>query len=155
VASWQEFVDGDPELAAVAGRRMEAAGLVLVGTLRANGWPRISPVEPLVVGGNLYLGMMWRSRKAVDLLRDPRCVVHTVVTDKGGTEGDVKIYGRAVDVADPAERERYAVALEAQIGWRPSGDFHLFRVDITEVGYFAVVGDGHDVRTWVPPAAPA
>jgi hypothetical protein len=64
----------------------------------------------------------------------------------------VKIYGRAMEVADPAEREGYGVALEAQIGWRPGGDFHLFGVEITEVGYFAVVGDGHDVRTWVPPA---
>ncbi|HWD51688.1 MAG TPA: pyridoxamine 5'-phosphate oxidase family protein [Acidimicrobiales bacterium] len=151
MASWAEFTDGDPELAAVAGRRMDASGLVLVGTLRANGWPRISPVEPLVVDGTLYLGMMWQSRKAVDLLRDPRCVVHTVVTDKGGTEGDVKIYGRARDVTDAAERGRYGVALEAHIGWRPSGDdYHLFAVDITQVGYVAVVGEGHDVRTWVP-----
>jgi hypothetical protein len=61
---------------------------------------------------------------------------------------------RAIEVTDPAERERYGVALEAHIGWRPSGDFHLFGLDITEVGFFAVVGDGHDVRTWVPPATP-
>ncbi|HWE71390.1 MAG TPA: pyridoxamine 5'-phosphate oxidase family protein [Acidimicrobiales bacterium] len=151
MSSWAEFAGGDPDLAAIAGRRMDASGLVLVGTLRANGWPRISPVEPLVVDGTLYLGMMWQSRKAVDLLRDPRCVVHTVVTDKGGTEGDVKIYGRARDITDVAERERYCVALEAAIGWRPSGEeYHLFGIDITEVGYFAVVGGDHDVRTWAP-----
>lgn len=150
MAGWEQFVDGAPELAAIAARRMDATGLVLVGTLRANGWPRISPVEPLVVEGTLYLGMMWQSRKALDLLRDPRCVVHTVVTDKGGSEGDVKIYGRAVEVSDRAERERYGVALEAHIGWRPPGDFHLFGVDITEVGYFKVAGDDHDVRTWIP-----
>jgi hypothetical protein len=155
MASWGEFVDGDPDLAAIAGRRMDASGLVLVGTLRANGWPRISPVEPLVVDGTLYLGMMWRSRKAVDLLRDPRCVVHTVVNDKSGTEGDVKVYGRALDITDAGPRERYCVALEAHIGWRPSGeDYHLFGIDITEVGYFAVVGEDHDVRTWLPVVSP-
>jgi hypothetical protein len=154
MASWEEFVDGAPELAAIAAGRMDATGVVLVGTLRANGWPRISPVEPLVVGGTLYLGMMWQSRKAVDLLRDPRCVVHTAVTDKGGIEGDVKIYGRAFEVSDSAERERYGQALEAHIGWRPSGDFHLFGVDINEVGYFAVVGEDHDVRTWAPAPSP-
>jgi hypothetical protein len=154
MASWAEFADGDPDLAAIAGRRMDASGLVLVGTLRANGWPRISPVEPLVVDGTLYLGMMWQSRKAVDLLRDPRCVVHTIVTDKSGTEGDVKIYGRARDITDATERERYCVELEAHIGWRPSGeDYHLFGIDITEVGYFAVVGEDHDVRTWIPTGA--
>jgi hypothetical protein len=153
MARWAEFVEGDPDLGAIAGRRMDASGLVLVGTLRANGWPRISPVEPLVVDGTLYLGMMWQSRKAVDLLRDPRCVVHTVVSDKRGTEGDVKIYGRALDITDAAERERYCVALEAHIDWRPSDDdYHLFGVDITEVGYFAAVDGGHDVRTWAPTA---
>ncbi|HEY4948336.1 MAG TPA: pyridoxamine 5'-phosphate oxidase family protein, partial [Acidimicrobiales bacterium] len=99
---------------------------MLVGTLRANGWPRISPVEPLIVDGGLYLGMMWQSRKALDLLGDPRCVVHSTVTDRAGTEGDVKVYGRAVPVDDAGARERYCRALEARIGWRPEEDFHLF-----------------------------
>lgn len=126
-------------------------GLVLVGTLRANGWPRISPVEPLIHDGQLLLGMMWQSRKAQDLLRDPRCVVHSVVSDKGGTQGDVKVYGRAVAVSDPDVRESYCQALQARIGWRPGNDeFHLFAVDITEVGYFQVVGDGHRVEHWRP-----
>jgi hypothetical protein len=155
MATWAAFQRGAPDLAGVAEARMVEDGLVLVGTLRANGWPRISPVEPLIVGVELYLGMMWRSRKAVDLLADPRCTVHTSVRDKAGTHGDVKVYGRARDVLDPDERERYGVALEAAIGWRPDGDFHLFAVDITEVGYFAVVDGGHDVRTWRPdPASP-
>ena len=113
---------------------------MLVGTLRHNGWPRISPVEPLITDGSLHLGMMWQSRKGLDLLADPRCVVHSTVTDKGGTEGDVKIYGRAVDIVDPDVRKRYGVALYDRIGWRPDGDFHLFAVDIDEVGFFRVAG---------------
>jgi len=94
--------------------------------------------------------MMWRSRKAVDLLADPRCVVHTSVRSRDGTEGDVKIYGEAREVDEPEERDRYCSALEEAIGWRPDGDFHLFAVDVTEVGYFAVVDGAHDVRTWRP-----
>jgi hypothetical protein len=150
MATWATFRRGDPDLAAMAEARMAEDGLVLVGTLRANGWPRISPVEPLIVGDELYLGMMWRSRNAVDLLADSRCVVHTIVTDKAGTDGDVKVYGRVRDVVDPVERERYGVALEGAIGWRPDGDFHLFAVDVTEVGFFRVVDGGHDARTWRP-----
>jgi len=142
MATWAAFRRGDPELASLAETRMAEDGLVLVGTLRANGWPRISPVEPLVVGDDLYLGMMWRSRKALDLLADPRCVVHTTVHDRDGTQGDVKVYGLAVDVGDPDERARYGAALQEAIGWRPGGDFHLFAVDITEVGYFRVVDGG-------------
>jgi hypothetical protein len=150
VTEWSDVRVGTPELAAIAEARMTEDGVVLVGTLRANGWPRISPVEPLVVDGRLYLGMMWRSRKAVDLLADPRCVVHTAVKSKEGTDGDVKIYGEARDVGDPDERDRYCSALEAAIGWRPEGDFHLFAVEVTEVGYFAVVDGAHDVRSWHP-----
>lgn len=147
---WAAFVAADAELGAIATERIDGVGLCLVGTIRANGWPRISPVEPLVTGGRLYLGMMWQSKKALDLRRDPRCVVHSVVTDKGGTEGDVKVYGLATDVADPAERDRYGEALHARIGWRPDGDFHLFAVRLTEVGYFRVAGGEHAVRHWRP-----
>jgi hypothetical protein len=148
VATWDEFRDGDPEFAAIAEARFDADGLVLVGTLRANGWPRISPVEPLIVDGDLLLGMMWRSRKAIDLLREPRCVVHSIVSDKAGTEGDVKVYGLALPVEDPVRRERYCAALEERIGWRPEGDYHLFSIDVTEVGYFVVSEGEHRSKTW-------
>jgi len=151
VVSWAEFEAAAPDLAQLGRARFQATGLSLVGTLRANGWPRITPVEPLLHDGRLYLGMMWQSKKALDLLRDPRCVVHSTVSDKDGTEGDVKIYGRAEPVADAEEREGYCVALEAAIGWRAQGDeWHLFAVDITEVGFFRVVDGGHDTRHWAP-----
>ncbi len=148
-AGWGAFCRADPELGALADARVGEADLVLVGTLRANGWPRISPVEPLVLEDELYLGMMWQSKKALDLRRDPRCVVHSATDDKAGTDGDVKVYGRAREVDDPGVRRRYGEALEAKIGWRPEGDeWHLFVVDVVEVGYFAVRDGGHDVRTW-------
>ncbi len=147
---WSAFVAADAALGAIATERIDGVGLCLVGTVRANGWPRISPVEPLVSGGRLYLGMMWQSKKALDLLRDPRCVVHSTVTDRGGSEGDVKVYGLATDVSDTDERDRYGVALHGRIGWRPDGDFHLFAVRVTEVGYFRVAGDDHTVRHWRP-----
>ena len=91
-------------------------GLALVGTLRRDGWPRISPVEPFIVDGNLYLGMMWRSRKALDLLRDPRCVVHSTVVDRKGSEGEFKVYGHAVDTTDLDERRRFGDAVFEAIG---------------------------------------
>jgi len=150
VSDWGSFRRAAPALSEIADARVGDADLVLVGTLRANGWPRISPVEPLVVGDELYLGMMWQSRKALDLLRDPRCVVHSATIEKAGTDGDLKVYGRARPVTDAASRDRYGEALEARTGWRPEGDFHLFAVDVAEVGYFAVRDGSHDVRTWRP-----
>ena len=69
--TWQEFALRNPGLAALGQERLNRNGLVMLATLRKNGWPRISPVEPLFFNGQLYLGMMWRSQKALDLLRDP------------------------------------------------------------------------------------
>jgi hypothetical protein len=146
MVTWAEFDQAAGELADLARERFEGAGLVLLGSMRKDGWPRISPVECQIFEGQLYLGMMWRSRKALDLLRDPRCVVHSLVTDKEGTEGDVKVYGRALDVTDPDERERYGQVLQEQIGWRPEGDFHLFALDIDQVGY--VRFEGGEQITW-------
>ena len=148
--SWDEFEAGAEPLARLARRRFEDAGLVLVGTLRRDGRPRISPVEPLILDGQLYLGMMWRSMKALDLRRDSRCVVHSIVTGAEATEGDVKVYGRAREVDDDTERERYGAGLWAMIGWRPSGQFHLFALAIEEVGYFRVEGAVHRVWHWKP-----
>ena len=47
--------------------------------------------------------MEWCTLKALDLLRDPRVTVHSVVADRSGTEGEFKVYGRAEDVRDPAD----------------------------------------------------
>ena len=44
---------------------------MLVGTIRKDGTPRISPNEPDFAVGRLFVSMMWRSKKALDLLRDP------------------------------------------------------------------------------------
>ena len=128
---WEEFERNAPELAGFGRERFDRTGLVLVGTLRKNGWPRISPVEPLITDGHLYLGMMWRSRKALDLLRDPRCTVHSIVSNRDASEGEFKLYGRAMDIQDPAMRRSYCDALQEQIGWRPEEpEYHLFSIDI-------------------------
>lgn len=147
---WREFAAAAPELAALGEERLRARELCLVGTLRKNGYPRISPVEPEFVDDELMLGMMWRSPKAVDLLRDPRLVVHSVVSDRMGTEGDFKLYGRAVDVQDAARRERYRAAIKARIDWEPDEpNYHLFAVDVDAAG-FVVFGDERYGLAWSP-----
>src|SRR3989337_2122144 len=98
--NWAEFAEAAPELARGGEGRRKAPGLVLVGPVRKDGPPRISPVEPLIVDGQLYLGVMWRSRKALDLLRDPRCLVQTTVCNREEPAEDLKLPGRAVDVQD-------------------------------------------------------
>ena len=143
---WEDFRLRAPKLARIGEERFERSGLVLLGTLRKNGWPRISPVEPYIVDGHLYLGMMWQSRKALDLLRDPRCTVHSVVSRRDGSEGEFKVYGRSVDIRDPEMRERFADAVNERIGWRPEEpEFHLFSVDVDSAS-FSVIQDGEWTR---------
>ena len=143
---WEEFKCNSPELAALGEERFERTGLVLIGTLRKNGWPRICPVEPLITDGHLYLGMMWRSRKALDLLRDPRCTVHSTISDRDGSEGEFKVYGRAVEILDLEIRRRFCDVLHEKIGFKPEEpEYHLFSVDI-ESATFAVIQDGEWIR---------
>jgi len=154
---WGAFADAAPELARLGEERLRARELCLVGTLRRNGWPRISPVEPEFVGDELMLGMMWRSPKALDLLRDPRLVVHSVVSDRLGSEGDFKLYGRAVAVEDGERRAAYRATVKARIDWEPEEPrFHVFAVDVVSAGFvtfaeprFGLAWEaGGDVRRW-------
>ncbi|HEX6230906.1 MAG TPA: pyridoxamine 5'-phosphate oxidase family protein [Actinomycetota bacterium] len=133
---WGEFEESCPEIAAAARERFERDQLVLVGTLRADGSPRISPCEVDLAAGRLFLGMMWRSRKALDALRDPRVVVHSVARDTDGAEGDVKLYGLAADERDPEVRRAFREAIRARIDWAPEEpDYHCFSLDVREAGY--------------------
>jgi len=144
---WDEFAAACPEIAERARPRFETEQLVLVGTLRKDGSPRISPCEIDFAEGRLLLGMMWRSRKAQDLMRDPRVVVHSVPPDKTGGVGDVKLYGRAIDEPEPETREACGRAIKAQIDWRPDEPFHLFSLDIEEAS-FVSFGEERLVLTW-------
>ena len=151
MVSWGAFESEAPELAALGQERFDKAQLLLVGTLRRDGWPRISPVEPVLVDGELALGMMWRSTKALDLRRDPRLVVHNVVADRNGSDGEFKIYGRAIEIFDDAPRDAYGKALFERIGWRPEGDeWHLFHIDISHVAYVWFGESKQRIQTWRP-----
>jgi hypothetical protein len=88
---WADFERQTPRLAGVAHDRLIAPGVLLVVTIRRDGTARLSPVEPLVLDGDLWLSMMWQSRKATDLLRDDRLLVHSIITTRDGDEGEVKL----------------------------------------------------------------
>src|SRR4029077_12701102 len=109
------------------------------------------------VDGELMLGMMWRSPKAVDLLRDPRLVVHSVVSRREGDEGDFKLYGRAVPVEQGERRDRYRAAIKARIDWEPEEpNYHVFAVDLGVAGFgrvapgrYGLAGDpGRGLGRW-------
>jgi Pyridoxamine 5'-phosphate oxidase len=147
--NWTEFMTVAPELAELAEERFARDQLVMLGTLRVDGSPRISPCEVDFAADELLLGMMWQSRKAKDLLRDPRIVVHSVTCNREGTDGDVKLYGRAREVLDPETRQTFRDAIKARIDWSPDEpDYHLFALDVEWAGYVRFAGESMETWRW-------
>lgn len=136
---WSEFAARQCQLAVVAEDQLIKPGVLLIGTTRRDGSARISGVEPLIMDGDLWLSMMPGSVKARDLQRDPRILLHSIVTNPA-PQAEIMIRGTARIETDHDGQRRYAAAAEAHLGWRPvPGEFTLFAVDITEVTYI-----GHD-----------
>ena len=130
MASWSEVEEAAPELAARVRATMDAHKHKVLATLRRDGSPRVSGIEAEFTDGELWLGMMPGSRKAMDLRRDPRLALHSASVDPTEEDpsawpGDAKVAGRAVEVDDPALVERLA--------GEGGGGAHLFRVDLAEV----------------------
>lgn len=125
--SWRALDDDAPELAREGWARFERTHVALLGTIREDGTPRISPVEPFLIGDELAFGVM-RSPKRDDLERDPRIVLHSSVSDINGSEGEFKVYGRAVRTDEPTIRNHP----DAWWSSRPREQAALFTVDISE-----------------------
>ncbi len=146
---WSEFAASCPEIASIAEERFARDQLVMLGTLRSDGAPRISPCEVDMAGSHLFLGMMWRSKKALDLRRDPRIVVHSVTCNKDGTDGDIKLYGRAIEEHDQAVRATFREAIRARIDWAPDEpEYHLFSLDVQSAGYLRFSDGSVEVKRW-------
>jgi pyridoxamine 5'-phosphate oxidase-like protein len=130
--TWHDLEVGAPEIARLGRQRLEQAGIALLGTLSEDGSPRINPVEPHVVDGRLLFAAMARTTKARDLLRDSRCVLHSAVCDPDGSEGELKLSGRAEEVSDPALRERPS---EAWWAGRSSEEARVFSLAIERAAF--------------------
>jgi hypothetical protein len=149
MASWNEVTDAAPELAESVRARFEATGLGLLATLRKDGFPRITGIEPSFALGEVWLGMMDDSLKARDLRRDPRLALHAATVDKEVKDGDARITGRGVELFEGDERrEAFVDYLRAKGDWTPSGPFHLFRVDVTELVMLRPGGDYLLIESW-------
>ena len=150
---WSDIEHAQHRLARLGHQRLIEPGVVLVATIRQDGTARLSAVEPLVMDGDLWLSMMQGSAKARDLLRDPRVLVHSIVTSREGAAGEFKVRGTACAEDDPGVQRRYADTVASSLGWNPSpGRFHLFAIDISQVSfisYATTTGDQH-VAMWPP-----
>jgi hypothetical protein len=130
---WRDLEAAAPEIARLGKDRLDRARVALLGTLRKDGSPRISPVEPYLTQGHLLFGAMSWSLKTHDLLRDPRCVLHSAISDPDSGEGELKLYGRAIAADDQIRNG-------CQEGWwaaRPTEAASVFSLHITQATFIS------------------
>jgi hypothetical protein len=153
MTTWKELTEHAPRIATVFTRRHAATGnLCMLATLRSDGFPRISPIEPRIFEDRLWIAGMPDTLKFRDLARDPRFCLHTATVDTHLADGDAKLWGVVEDVPDGALHRRFADALFEETGMDLRGQTfdHLYAADLT--GASAIeIDDGHlAITIWKP-----
>jgi hypothetical protein len=129
--NWRELETAAPEIAQAGAKRLVQTRIALLGTLRQDGSPRISPIEPYLSQGYLLFGAMSWSLKTSDLRRDPRCMLHSAITGPDSGEGELKLSGHAIEADDEIRNS-------CQGGWwlrQPAETAIVFAVDIEEAAF--------------------
>ena len=146
MTTWGDFEREAPDLAAAVHRRLTATLHSILGTLRADGAPRLTGLEVHFGEGELWLAMMPDSRKADDLRRDPRFALHSA-PDVELLDGDAKVGGRAVLVTDDDTIARFVDRLPMEL---PSSGMALFRADLTDASLARVEEGFMVIDVWHP-----
>lgn len=105
MATWAEFAEAAPEMAEKGARRL-AVGVAYIATVARDGAPRVHPVTPLIGGGRLLAFAGKQTVKYVNLRRDARYALHSVL---GRDDEEFLIIGSAVVADDWASRIMAAV----------------------------------------------
>jgi hypothetical protein len=155
--SWSEFERQEPELARSGADLIYhfGVGLAFLGTVRADGGPRLHPMCPLLVADGLF-GFIVPSPKQRDLHRDGRYAMHSFPLEDN--EDAFYLSGVARHVSDPTIRERLGRKFadeRARFSLPVPGDEqHLFEflVEVAMVTRTTGHGDAHPRHTiWRAP----
>lgn len=153
MVDWSVFAAEAPHIAEIFARRHAATGnLCLLGTLRSDGFPRISPLEPRIFEDHLVLVGMPGTYKFQDLARDPRFTLHTATVDTQVGDGDAKVWGFARNLQDPALHARFASDLYDESGFDLRGQAFdpFFVADLAGASSLELVGDRLRITIWKP-----
>jgi hypothetical protein len=120
VATWVEFANAEPELAAFARERLQGR-IVYQATLRLGGGPRVHPVSPWIAAGLLCVSFRDTSPKIREVARDGRYALHTALPwdDHAGAYGEFMARGWLEQI--PASHP----AVLARPGQTPYGLVHF------------------------------
>ncbi len=157
MTSWTDFERAEPDLAHRARRIISSTTNCVLATIRADGSPRASGIDPFFREGELWIGLMPHSRKGADLARDPRIALHGIPWEsrkvKEGAEdpgnGDVKVTGRVVKLGDDAASARILGDYFAELGVdTPPDGGDLYTIDLASVVVISVADDQLIVDRW-------
>ena len=140
MTTWTTFTQQAPEIAAFGLTRFKK-GVAYLGTIRADGSPRVHPVSA-IIGEQLFLFMEPTSPKGKDLLRDPRYTLHCGVEDNSGGGGEFYVTGRASLSDDPQLRVQAVKAAS----YSPADRYILFVLSV-EFAFMNTYGDGKSQTT--------
>ena len=153
MVAWRDFAEQAPHIAEIFVRRHAAtANLCLLATLRSDGYPRISPIEPRILESELVIVGMPNTTKFGDLDRDPRFCLHTATVDPFVGDGDVKLWADARNLQDIAFHQRFADDLFEHTGFDLRGErFDPFYVaDLTGASSIELDGSELVITIWRP-----
>jgi nitroimidazol reductase NimA-like FMN-containing flavoprotein (pyridoxamine 5'-phosphate oxidase superfamily) len=157
MTSWKQFESTEPELAQRAQAILSSTTNCVLATIRADGSPRISGIDPFFRDDHLWIGSMPDSRKGADLARDPRVALHGIPWEsrrvKDGAEdpgdGDAKVTGRAVKLGDEEGRrilgEHFA---DLGVDEPPEDGGDLYTIDLDSVVVVSVADDQLVIDRW-------
>lgn len=150
MASWKEFSQQAPELAAFGAQRLGGDRVAYLATLRPDGSPRVHPVTP-ILGDQLFLFMEPTSPKGKELERDPRYSLHCTVEDSSGGKGEFYVRGSARFSDDPALRAQAVVAAT----YEPAERYILFVLSVEFAFMNTYVNGKGKSQSWRADLTPA
>jgi hypothetical protein len=143
---WRDLEAAAPEIARLGKERFAGRASRCLGRFARTA--RRGSVRSYLTQGHLLFGAMSWSLKKRDLLRDPRCVLHSAISGPDSGEGELKLYGRAAE-ADEQIRNG------CREGWwatRPADAASVFSLIIDQATFISWDTEHGEmtVRRWSP-----
>jgi hypothetical protein len=153
MVTWKEFAEEAPSIAEIFRRRHAATGnLCMLATIRSDGYPRISPIEPNIFEEHLVIVGMPNTTKFADLGREPRFCLHTATTDTYISDGDVKLFAQAMNLTDRDLHRRFAQDLyeRTEMDLREERFDPFYVSDITSASSIELEENKLKIMIWKP-----
>jgi hypothetical protein len=133
MATWAEFELSEPELAAFGKERIDGQ-VCFHATLRADGSPRVHPVEPWIAVGLLLVRFRGHSPKVDEVRLDGRYALHSPMDNPDGVGGEFLVRGWMEQIGEthpavqrfvhdaPYPLAFYAMSVEEAVGTTYEGE---------------------------------